>query len=152
MEAKSTRGFTLIELLVVVVIIGIIATVAVPALITALDRGRQKRTMADLHTIGVGIQAYVVDTSLYPVGSDIAVLDPLLSGDYIRRLPRTDGWSRPFIYTGVAGLGYTIGSAGKDGGLSLALVGNGGATSSLNDDIIFSNGEFVQWPHGAQVE
>jgi len=53
---RSNRGFTLIELLIVVAIIGIIATTAIPTLMNALDRSRQKRTMADLHTIGLGIQ------------------------------------------------------------------------------------------------
>jgi len=128
--ANSSKGFTLLELLVVVAIIGV---------------------MADLHTIGLGIQAYVVDTSSYPVGSDIAALVPLLGGEYIQRVPQADGWRNQFIYTGVAGVGYSVGSTGKGGGVSLTLIGTGGATSSIEDDIIFSNGSFVQWPEGAQT-
>ena len=47
---RKQLGFTLIELLIVVAIIGIIAAVAIPNLLNAVDRGKQKRTMADLRS------------------------------------------------------------------------------------------------------
>jgi general secretion pathway protein G len=75
---RSSRGFTLIELLIVVVIIGLIASIAVPNLMNALDKGRQKRTMSDLRTIGTGVEAYAVDEVSYPTAGDIQALRLIL--------------------------------------------------------------------------
>ena len=52
---RKERGFTLIELLIVVAIIGIIAAIAIPNLLNAIHRGRQKRTMADMRTVATAI-------------------------------------------------------------------------------------------------
>ena len=63
---KTQGGFTLIELLIVVAIIGIIAAIAIPNLLNAIDRGKQKRTMADIRSIGTAVEAYAVDVNFYP--------------------------------------------------------------------------------------
>ncbi len=57
------KGFTLIELLIVVAIIGIIAAIAIPNLLNAIDRGKQKRTMADMRSVGTAIESYAVDNN-----------------------------------------------------------------------------------------
>ncbi len=95
---RKNRGFTLIELLIVVAIIGIIAAIAIPNLLNAINRGRQKRTMADIRTIGTAIEAYAVDHASYPsvdVGEIGATsgFATLIEPTYVKRAPRTDGWN-----------------------------------------------------------
>ena len=142
------NGFTLIELLIVVAIIGIIAAIAIPNLLNAIDRGKQKRTMADLRSIGTAIESYAIDNSGYPAtGANLAALAGVLEPLYMRGMPMTDGWNRA-INASCAVTEYTVCSGGKDGG---ACVNDaGGQTGAFNDSITFANGQFVQWPEGAQ--
>lgn len=146
--ALDSGGFSLIELLTVTVVLGVIMAIAVPALLKALDKSRQKRTMADLRLLGGIIEEYAVDNSTYPVGTSIADLSVLIP-DYANDLISVDAWHHDLIYTGST-TDYTLGSAGKDGGNTVVMVGNGGPTQRFDDDIIFRLGNFVQWPGGPQ--
>jgi len=145
-KQRDSRGFTLIELLIVVAIVGIIAAIAIPNLLNALDRGKQKRTMADLRSIATAVEQYSIDHTIYPTASAIGPLSVILEPVFTRDTPTTDGWGNDFVVDATS-TDYTIGSGGKDGG---ALNFIGGKTTSLNDAIIFANGQFVQWPEGTQ--
>ena len=147
MKRFNQKGFTLIELLIVVAIIGIIAAIAIPNLLNAIDRGKQKRSMADIRSIGTSIEEYSIDNNVYPVAANIGALGGLVEPIYIRNAPDNDGWGRAFGVASVVGE-YTVCSGGKDGGA--CVTDAGGATSSFNDSITFSGGVFVQWPEGMQ--
>ncbi len=146
MQTRTQRGFTLLELLISVTIIGVLASIAIPGLMNALDRGRQKRTMADLKTLAEAIEAYAVDNSVYPTAATMTELSVVLRPVFARAVPVEDGWGHGIVVDCAAG-SYTVGSGGKDGG---ALDFVGGPTTDFDDAIILSNGQFVQWPEGAQ--
>ena len=155
---KKQRGFTLIELLIVVAIIGIIAAIAIPNLLNAIDRGKQKRSMADLRSVGTAVEEYAIDNSFYPnmaAEANIAgsVLESSVEPVYIRNVPTNDGWGFAMRYVSDTTV-YTAGSLAKDGssGGSLTVSGAGGPTGDFDCDIIFSGGSFIQWPEGTQAD
>ena len=143
------QGFTLIELLIVVAIIGIIAAVAIPNLMNAIDKGKQKRSMADMRQIATAVESYGIDYSKYP--SSIAAwstLKPLLNPFFIKNPPDVDGWSGIWdATTDATGGTYTISSLGKYG---IADSRPGGITNDFACDIVFTVGQFFQWPQGTQ--
>ena len=147
---RKSRGFTLIELLIVVAIIGIIAAIAIPNLLNAIDRGKQKRTMADVRSIGTAVESYAIDNNFYPTETDINTLASAadsVAPIYIKVLPLQDGWRNDF-YVSSTTVGYTLASGGKDGG---GLTGvTWGATQGFNYPIVFINGQFAAWPEGVQ--
>ena len=147
---RKQKGFTLIELLIVVAIIGIIAAIAIPNLLNAIDRGKQKRTMADERSIGTAVESYAVDNNFYPKVGTYALVTPLITPIYIKVAPANDGWNNTWLFTAdtTSGTQYTIVSLAKD---NAASGQGGGQTADFNCDIMFKNGQFFQWPQGTQT-
>ena len=161
---RSGAGFTLIELLIVIAIIGILAAIAIPNLLNALQRGRQKRTMADIRTLATAIEAYNVDNSAYPTAAScpgpqvIPDQTPnpvgsnswtILRPTYIAIPPTVDGWRNPLQYSVDNQLfAYALVSGGRDG--DVAWPPTCGTTTDYNSDIVYANGTFVQYPDGPQ--
>ena len=117
---KKESGFTLIELLIVIAIIGILAAIAIPNLLNAVQRGKQKRTMSDLRALATAVEAYAVDNNKYPAaactagffsggGAEATLAQASfsnLSPTYIAQPPKTDGWGR-FMRYAIDGLRAT---------------------------------------------
>src|SRR5207247_484241 len=103
--------------LIVIAIVGVLAAIAIPNLLTAMQRTRQKHTMADIHAIATAVEAYGTDQKKYPTASELDSLVP----KYLKNLPRADGWEHPYRYQcwstqgGTACDAYAISSAGKAG-------------------------------------
>ena len=157
---RKNRGFTLIELLIVVAIIGIIAAIAIPNLLNAINRGRQKRSMADLRTVGTAVEAYAVDMAFYPDflagsgGAITSVFEAFLEPTYVKTVPRNDGW-RTLFYASSESRFYTLASAARDKQLETGLTSgiyNGRITSDMDSDIVYSNGSFMSYPEGIQTD
>ena len=148
---RKDRGFTLIELLIVVAIIGIIAAIAIPNLLNAIHRGRQKRSMADMRTVATAVGTYATDMNFYPRDmGDLGEVAPYLVPIYLRVMPERDGWHTTYQFeTDGPGDHYTLISYGKD---KVTDGFNGGETNHFDCDIYHQDGMFVQWPEGIQTE
>jgi prepilin-type N-terminal cleavage/methylation domain-containing protein len=60
---RSLRGFTLIELLVVISIIAILASLAIPAISSALVRGQMTQTLNNARQLTIATQTMSMDTT-----------------------------------------------------------------------------------------
>ncbi len=61
----SRRGFTLIELLIVVVIIGILATIAIPKFANTKEKAYIGSMKSDLRNLATAEEAYFYDSATY---------------------------------------------------------------------------------------
>jgi type II secretory pathway pseudopilin PulG len=136
--------------LVVVAIVGILAAIAIPNLLTAMQRSRQKRTMADLRNIATALETYGADhlQEEYPPGEYAESLSPYLQPKYVKVLPGLDGWGTGIRYSPLPNRGYMIRSAGGDKIFEHDSPDEytRGATHHFDCDIVYANGEFLQYP------
>jgi general secretion pathway protein G len=79
---KQDAGFTLMELMIVMLIIGILATLAVPRFESAVKSAREAVLKEDLHVMRTAIDSYTMDKQKAPQS-----LDDLVQNGYLRSIP-----------------------------------------------------------------
>ena len=117
------------------------------------EKDLARRTMSDMRSVGTAIESYQVDNGFPPEQGSSGNVDGIrwhLQPTYIRTLPTMDAWKNPFQYVGGPSKNdnYWVRSYGKDG----KYDGNTteGSTRSFDNDIVYSNGQFIIWPEGTQ--
>lgn len=110
---KNNKGFTLVELMITVLIVGILASVAIPLYRANVRRAKATEADASLGSIRTAVRVYYAENGTYPVSSaytmvynlsiDVDSLD--LVGRYF---PAT-----AYDYKSTDGVTYTIRATGS---------------------------------------
>jgi hypothetical protein len=124
-----------------------------------MQRARQKRTMADMRALALAWDSRATEAGRYAAAgmTMLAVpvtmeqMETLLTPTYVREMVRVDGWKNELEFAvDTPATSYMIRSYGRDGVPQSPPAG--GATTQFDCDIIYSNGQFIQYPDGVQVQ
>lgn len=138
-ENRSQLGFTLIEVMVVIAIIGIMATLIVPQIMSKPDEARVIAAKQDINSIVQALKLYRLDIGRYPTteqGLSALVAKPTTEpipqnwkpNGYVDRLPK-DPWGFAYQYSNPGTRGeidvFSLGADNKPGGTGFdADLGN----------------------------
>ncbi|AVZ79317.1 type II secretion system protein GspG [Zoogloeaceae bacteirum Par-f-2] len=125
---QRQRGFTLIEVMVVIVILGVLAALVVPRIMSRPDEARVVAAKQDIATIMQALKLYKLDNRHYPSNAQgLQALVERPTGTpvaenwkrYLERLP-ADPWGQPYQYLNPGLQGevdvMSFGADGKAGG------------------------------------
>ncbi|MCP9759333.1 type II secretion system protein GspG [Aquitalea sp. S1-19] len=130
MQRRKQGGFTLIEIMVVIVILGILAALVVPKVMSRPDEARAVAARQDINAMSQALKLYRLDNTRYPSSeqglkalSEKPTVAPLPKnwkpGGYLERLPM-DPWGNPYQYASPGTHGevdiWSLGADGEPGG------------------------------------
>lgn len=137
---RQTAGFTLIEVMVVVVILGILAAIIVPKIMSRPEQARMVKVKQDILAVESALDLYKLDNGRYPTtdqGLQALVtkpgVDPIprnwKSDGYLQEMP-VDPWGEAYQYINDNDKAkiFSYGPKGKDGN---SEIGNW----NMNDDV-----------------
>ena len=136
---RRAAGFTLIEILVVVVIIGILAAIVAPRIMSRIDDAQIAKARQDIRVYETALNLFRMDNYKYPStdqGLQSLVQQPAdpsirnwKQGGYVDSLKKDPwGYDYQYIYPGTHGTEYdlfTLGADNQPGGEGInADIGN----------------------------
>jgi general secretion pathway protein G len=139
----DARGFTLIELMVVLVILGVLASLIVPRIMSRPEEARRIKARVDIQSLETALKLYNLDNGDYPTTEQglQALIEPPSTGTlskkwrdggYLekRKIPQ-DPWGNDYIYL----------SPGTQGDFDLISYGADGELGGEGKDVDIVNWE-----------
>lgn len=133
----NQRGFSLIEIMVVVVILGILAALVVPKIVSRPEEARIVKAKQDVLAIQNAMELYKLDNGFYPsTDQGIAALvekptsspAPTNWKAYLKSIPK-DPWGHPYNYL----------NPGQHSEIDIFSEGPAGQTGEQNEDAEIGN-------------
>lgn len=125
---SNQRGFTFIEIMIVVIIIGFLASIVAPSLLSRIGETKQITAEAQIKNIEAALEQYYLDCGQFPTtdqGLQALMIEPNISpvpkgwdGPYFKREIPKDPWGNEFTFRspGIKNpKTYDLFSLGKDG-------------------------------------
>jgi type IV pilus assembly protein PilA len=117
-------GFSLIELLVVMIIIGILASIAIPIFLSQKQHGYDAQAKSDTRTAATMELSYFTDFGIYTPSIQTPTPPPALAALGMRMSPKTQNVTI-YTYLGSATTGGSV-TLAQDGGFCIATLSGSG--------------------------
>ena len=125
MKKRTERGFTLIELLIVVVVIGILATIAIPKFSAMRTKAFVAAVTSDLKNVASQQEIYLSNEYIY--AANVTVMDITITDQVTITVNEATGtgWAGTGTHTGLSGqqCGIFFGDAAAIGGAPATVPG-----------------------------
>lgn len=125
---RVRAGFTLIEIMVVILVLGMLAALVAPNIVSNVGTAKSAAARSQVELFGAALDAYRLDNDDYPTtdqGLEALRQAPTVvpqprnwRGPYLKKDVPLDPWSRPYQYrypSSEVGGGYELASYGRDG-------------------------------------
>ena len=134
--ARRARGFTLIELLVVLAILGLLAGLVGPKVLSQLGGAKSKTAALQIADIDKALELFKLDVGRFPtteegLGALVARPGGIAagwSGPYLKGSLPVDPWARPYQY-----------KLNPDGSVDIASLGADGAPGGEGENADLRN-------------
>lgn len=127
-QSRTRAGFTLIEIMVVILVLGLLAALVAPNIVSNVGTAKSAAARSQIELFGAALDAYRLDNDDYPAteqGLQALRQAPTVAprarnwrGPYLKKDVPPDPWGRPYQYrypSSQPGGGYELASYGRDG-------------------------------------